>query len=78
MLTFTDLTDMDLLTKVKKNISEGLEYVVNLVVYRMSYQYFRTLINDLSLRLGIQVKIEPIKSLVNGRNKTIKARVIPL
>ena len=77
-ITFTDLTDMDLLTRVKSSISEGLEYIANLVSYRMSYSYFRTLINNLFLGLGIKVKIIPIRSVVNGRKKIVKAKVIPL
>jgi hypothetical protein len=78
MPTHTDLTDMDLLTKVRTRIIAGLEYVVNIVSYRMSYQYFRRLINDLSLKLGIRVKIQSIKVLVNGVHKITKAKVIPL
>lgn len=77
-ITFTDLTDMDLLTRVKSSISKGLEYIANLVSYRMSYSYFRTLINNLFLGLGIKVKISPIRCIVNGRNKIVKARVVPL
>jgi len=78
MRTYTDLKDMDLMTKVRDSISKGLEHIVNLVSYRMSYSYFRKSIIDMFSNLGIRVKISPIRCIINGRSKIVKARVVPL
>lgn len=77
-ITSTDLADMELLTRVKSSISAGLEYTVNLIPYRMSYIDFKRLINNLSLQLGIQVQISPIRVIVKGKKKIVKAKVVPL